>query len=209
MLHTTDTAATPTLLIRPRGRWALTEAAVLLEPLTAEHITAVATACADTAARTMLGHAFALGGPAPARRQAIADKFLGRWSAGYDAFAVVHDRRVVGLRYLESLYDGLYTCGGWIHPRWRRRGLGSAALRLAVAYAHEVHGATAVATGTRHDNLAAQANLASAGFRRGELKPRFVDDHLLQSWIHHRDDTAGKQLAVSGQRRRQPALRRR
>lgn len=159
----------PTLLPRADMRWAVAYRDVVLEPLCREHLTAAAKSCTDAHAKKMLRHAFPwIDQSAAAVADELGRRLLGPWAYRASAFATTVGGEVVGLRYVERTFSLKHersaTTGGWVHRRMRGQGVGSAALYAAVRYAAAERGFAVMATGTRRDNEAAQANLRSCGF---------------------------------------------
>lgn len=140
---------------------------VRLEPLRPDHIPAVAAAVADPAGLEMLRHWINLAGPAREREEVLAATLTPPEYLPFTVLAGDADgsgtHRVVGVRWLEPDGSGNWSCGGWVTHSWRRRGVGSLALTLALQWASR-HGARSVTTATRQDNVAAQTNLAACGF---------------------------------------------
>jgi RimJ/RimL family protein N-acetyltransferase len=140
-----------------------------------DDVAAVATAVSDRHATAMLAHWVTLPRNAAGRRDAVRRALLGPWAHGIEPFAVLDaERKVIGVRWLEHGPLGRHpvSCGGWIAERQRRRGHGSGALRLACHYAARILHVPSIVTGTRDDNVAAQAGLAACGFTHVGDDPR-------------------------------------
>jgi RimJ/RimL family protein N-acetyltransferase len=196
----------PQIVIHPGGTWVLTDGVVTLEPLREQHIAAVTTAASDPKARRMLAHAIDLSGPVEDRRNEVWEYLLGPWAYTFDPYVIrINNRKnvIAGVRWLDRVrpHPLVFSCGGWIHARFRHQGYGSKALALAVAYAHHVQGAEIVSTATRTDNLAAQANLASVGFipdtKTGGGGKYLSGVRELCVWTHHETPDPKKVLRTA------------
>lgn len=167
------------------GGFALTDGTVTIRSLREDDIGAVTVAASDAHARKMLRHWLALRGDAPTRRATVRAALLGSWAGRLEPFAVLDRRgKVVGLRFVEpDTPRGVWHCGGWIHPASRGRGYGSAALLLACQHVARNRAGTRIATATRNDNTAAQANLARCGFAVSNTAgPALPDGAGLKDW---------------------------
>ena len=199
----------PALCTSPSGLWVLSDALVCLMPMTEAHVPSVARAVSDPHGASMLQHYLGTCHGPEERQDQVRRMLLGPLGRDKVVFAVMARPvrpaltpkssplsgkwRTVGVRWLELVDDGggELTCGGWVHRAHRGRGVGGAALRLALSYGYQVLGAEKVVTATRRDNFPAQANLARAGFRRTE-----DDDPLLETWAHT-DRSAVTRLVIT------------
>lgn len=178
-----------TIRLQMAGRWSAVCGPVELKHLTEADLPVAAACCRDRTARMMMRHRFNVNGSAAKRQEVLADELLGPWAYHCMPFGVwvrlprQRTKRLVGVRYLETgIGQEPVTCGGWIGENYRRRGYGSAALTAAVGIVYAIGLSDRITTATRHDNLAAQANLASVGFFRDGIN----SDHdlELQVWTH-------------------------
>ena len=151
------------LLLEPDG-FGLTDGAIRLYRLMPEDIPAATVACSDPQAKAMLAHWVNLSAKkAEDRRIALRNALMGPWAYSRESFGVWRQGRLIGVRFVEPRGTD-WHCGGWIHHAWRGAGIGRTALTLALHHVARNRGGTMIATGTRNDNVAAQANLKACGF---------------------------------------------